>query len=222
MLTGATINTITATSNTSENTVALAKVLASNTSNNYLKMRMHSIEFDYFVSSTTSERLQSNNNNRSFEIVTIDDATNNYNRFVKPGVNANTFANVTIGTGLITNAEVIYSGLGFKDGELLDFTLGTNAQAVVGTATANGTGIGVGYTKLNSGVLGEKFSIHAKGPHQQRFLLLLQGQSRQHIPSIPLVGALTYSSTAEKIHLLPVEGRPPGMSRNLPKRYHDP
>lgn len=167
LLTGATINTITATSNTSENTVALAKVLASNTSNNYLKMRMHSIEFDYFVSSTTSERLQSNNNNRSFEIVTIDDATNNYNRFVKAGVNANTFANVTIGTGLITNAEVIYSGLGFKDGELLDFTLGTNAQAVVGTATANGTGIGVGYTKLNSGVLGEKFSIHDNSFFQQ-------------------------------------------------------
>ncbi len=167
LLSGATINTVTASSNTSENTVAVGKVLVSNTSNNYLKIRMHSIEHDFKVSTTTSERLQSNNNNKSFQINTLDEDTNNYNRFVKAGVNANTFANVTIGTGLIQSAEVVTSGLGFKDGEILDFTLGSNAQAVVGTAVANGTGIGVGYVKLDSGVLGEEFFVHDNHFFQQ-------------------------------------------------------
>ena len=167
LLSGATINTVTASSNTSENTVAVGKVLESNTSNNYFLMRMHSIEHDFFVSSTTSERLQSNNNNKSFQIDTLHEAQNNYNRFVKAGINANTFANVTIGQGLIQQAEVVTSGLGFKDGEILNFTIGSNAQAVVGTAVANGTGVGVGYVKLDSGVLGEEFFLHDNHFFQQ-------------------------------------------------------
>ena len=167
LLSGATINTVTASSNTSENTVAVGKVLESNTSNNYFLMRMHSIEHDFFVSSTTSERLQSNNNNKSFQIDTLHEAQNNYNRFVKAGINANTFSNVTIGQGLIQQAEVVTSGLGFKDGEILNFTIGSNAQAVVGTAVANGTGVGVGYVKLDSGVLGEEFFLHDNHFFQQ-------------------------------------------------------
>ena len=166
-LSGHTVNTVTVQSNTTENTIATGKLLTSNTSNNSLTLRMHSIEQDFFISSTTSERLQSNNNAKSFQIDQIDHAQNNYNRFVKAGINSNTFANVVIGTGLIDTVSIVDSGLRFKEGEDLTFKVGDSSQAVNGTANVNGTGIAVGYHKTTSGILGEKYFIPDNDFHQQ-------------------------------------------------------
>ena len=166
-LSGHTANTITVQSNTSENVVATGKILTSNTSNNSLSMRMHSIEHDFFISSTTSERLQSNNNSKSFQIGRINEVLNNYNRFVKAGINSNTFANVVVGSGLIDTVSIIDSGLRFKEGEQLTFTIGANSQAIVGTANVNGTGLAIGYHRSTSGILGEKYFIPDNHFYQQ-------------------------------------------------------
>ncbi len=162
-----TVNTVTVQSNTTENCVSVGKILTSNTSNNSLTMRMHSIEYDFFISSTTSERLQSNNNAKSMQIDRINEDVNNYNRFVKAGVNGNTFANVVVGSGLIDTVEIVDSGLRFKEGEEITFKVGSNTQAINGTANVNGTGISTGYHKTRSGVLGEKYFIPDNDFYQQ-------------------------------------------------------
>ena len=130
-------------------------------------MRMHSIEHDFFISSTASERLQSNNNSKSFQIDRINETLNNYNRFVKAGINSNTFANVVIGSGLIDTVSIIDSGLRFKEGEQLTFKIGDSDQSVNGTANVNGTGIAIGYHKTKSGILGEKYFIPDNDFYQQ-------------------------------------------------------
>jgi len=128
---------------------------------------MYSIEHDFFVSSTTSERLQSNNNSKSFQIDGINEATNNYNRFVRAGINSNTFANVIVGEGLIDTISIIDSGLRFKEGEELTFRIGDSTQSINGTANVSGTGISTGYHKTNSGILGEKYFIPDNNFYQQ-------------------------------------------------------
>jgi len=166
-LSGHTVNTVTVQSNTTENVTATGKILSSNTSNNSLSIRMHSIEHDFFVSSTTSERLQSNNNTKSFQINNIGGPPNNYNRFVKAGINSNTFANVIVGEGLIDTVSIIDSGLRFKEGEELTFKIGDSTQTINGTANVGGTGIAIGYHKTNSGILGEKYFIPDNDFYQQ-------------------------------------------------------
>ena len=166
-LSGHTCNTVSVQSNTSENTMAVGKVLSSNQANNSMNMRIHSIENDFYIGTTTDHRLQSNNNSKSMQILRISEASNNYDRFVKAGVNGNTFANVIVGTGLIDTVEIIDSGLRFKEGEDITFRIGKTIQAVEGTATVNGTGISVGYNKTRSGVLGEKYFIPDNDFYQQ-------------------------------------------------------
>ena len=167
LLGGNTANTIASQSNTSEIATAVGKLLTSNTANNSMTVRMHSIENDFYVTSTTAERLETDSNLKSFNIVSINDTSNTYNRYDVAGTNANTSSNVAVGTGIIKSVDVISSGLRFKDGEAVTFKLGSNTQAVTGTAVANGTGKGIGFHKLRSGVLGEEFYIHDNNFFQQ-------------------------------------------------------
>ena len=79
--------------------MSVGKVLSSNQSNSSMTLRVHSIENDFFISSTTAERLQSNNNSKSVNVLSVTEDGNNYDRFVKTGVNGNVFANVIVRTG---------------------------------------------------------------------------------------------------------------------------
>ena len=166
-LSGHTTSTVTVQSNTSENAMSVGKVLSSNQSNSSMTLRVHSIENDFFITSTTAERLQSNNNSKSVNVLSVTEDGNNYDRFVKTGVNGNVFANVIVGVGLIDTVEIIDSGLRFKEGEDLTFRIGKTVQAVEGTANVNGTGIATGYNRTRSGVLGEKYFIPDNNFYQQ-------------------------------------------------------
>ena len=149
----ATVRTFTAAT---ENAIAVAKVLTVNTTAQSFTAKMMSVEHQF-----KSDKIMKNFDSSKAAVASgIGNEVNTYNRFVKSGVNANNDANVSSGTGLISSVEIETSGLRFKTGESMSFTVNGQNQIVTGTAVANGTGIGSGFWRDNTGTLNSDYFIH--------------------------------------------------------------
>lgn len=152
--------TVRTTANTTENNDATAKVLTINNTSQSLTARRITPDYKFEV----GEIVKNGDSSKAAEITRLGEGVNTYNRFIKTGVNANTFANVKSGTGIISKVGVVESGLRFKEGEKIDFTVlkwrGPEDQLISGNAVVNGTGIGEGYWKDNTGSLNEDYFIH--------------------------------------------------------------
>lgn len=166
LLGGNTVNVqlTSAETNTTTNTVAVGKVLSINTTAQTIDLRMHSPNAHFFVS--TSNRLQTNNNSKSVQVDRVSNIDDSYNRLVRTGVNANVTSNVEIGTGIVSSVQVVDSGYRFKNGESVTIKKNGTTQLIEGTAIVNGTGLGVGYHRKNSGALNEEYYIHDNNFYQ--------------------------------------------------------
>ena len=120
-----------------------------------------SIEEDEILYVSNTYRLATNNNSKSAQITSVVDVSpNTFNFTTIAGTNANVFANVAIGTGVINTVAIVDSGLKFRAGEELVFKLNGTTLAVNGTAIANGTGVSPGTWRSESGLIGSDSFIH--------------------------------------------------------------
>ena len=143
------------------NAVSTSKVTHSYPSNNSLIVKQMSIEEDEILYVSNTYRLATNNNSKSAQITSVVDVSpNTFNFTTIAGTNANVFANVAIGTGVINTVAIVDSGLKFRAGEELVFKLNGTTLAVNGTAIANGTGVSPGTWRSESGLIGSDSFIH--------------------------------------------------------------
>jgi len=143
------------------NAVSTSKVLQTYPSNNSIVVKEMSIEENEVLYVSNTYRMATNNNSKSAEIIgVVDFSPNTYNFTTIAGTNANVFANVAIGTGVINTVSIVDSGLKFKTGEELIFKINGTTIAVNGTAVSNGTGVSPGTWRSESGLIGSDSFIH--------------------------------------------------------------
>lgn len=143
------------------NATSTSKILQTYPSNSSIIVKEMSIEEDEILYVSNTIRMSTNNNSKSAEIIQINDISPNTFNFVDiAGTNANVFANVEIGTGVINTVSIVDSGLRFKPGEELTFKINGATLAVNGTAVANGTGVSPGTWRSESGLVGSDSFIH--------------------------------------------------------------
>lgn len=162
-ISGANVSVITLAETETRFANSTSKILESYSSNNSMIVKLMSIEEEEILYVSNTYRLSTNNNSKSCRVLEVNDYTpNSFNRTEFAGLNANIFANVVIGEGVISNVDVVDSGFNFLTGNNIVFTNYDNnaVLAVNGTAIANGTGVGPGLYKTKSGFLNEDSFIH--------------------------------------------------------------
>lgn len=149
-------NTVTS-SNVYVNNLVVGKVLSANSSNNSINMQMFS-KGSFRTTEGLDGRLQSNNNSKSAEIISI--ASADADQFINfdseniLGRNAKINSPVEEGTGLINSIRVKSSGYGFDQGADVILRDVNNVLLLANaTAVSNGTGIGLPFNRTDTGFL---------------------------------------------------------------------
>ena len=83
------------------------------------------------------------------------------------GLNANIQANVITAEGQVTNLQIVDSGYGYTNNEVIQFVSVDGQRAGTAKVVLGGTGLGSGYYKTSKGFLSDVISLHDGDYYQE-------------------------------------------------------
>lgn len=151
------------TSNTSVVSVTSASITAKGivkeANSTYLELKRIQFE-NNFASNTT---LYGGSSGTTAKLVTIEEDL----RTLPIGLNATVDANVVIANGSVTNLEIIDSGLGYSNGEVMIFLSEDKTRTGSIKSIVSGSGTGAGYYRTSKGFLSGLSKIHDGDYYQE-------------------------------------------------------